>query len=153
MPSLELKIPPLALTAIALLLILAVGLLRPMASLAFAGHPVAAAVVAGLGLVVMLGAAAQFRLRRTTLDPRAPGKARHFVATGLYRISRNPMYLGMALMVLGAALWASEPISYLLVALFCAYLTEFQIKPEERILEASFGSEYLAFKAKVRRWI
>jgi len=153
MPALELKVPPLALTAITLVLISAAGLVAPMASLAFAGHAAAAAIVAGAGLAVMLGAAAQFRLRRTTLDPRAPGKARHFVATGLYRISRNPMYLGMALMVLGAALWASEPISYLLVALFCAYLTEFQIKPEERILEARFGPEYLAFKARVRRWL
>lgn len=69
MPALELKVPPLALTAITLVLIAAAGLVAPMASLAFAGHAAAAAIVAGAGLAVMLGAAAQFRLRRTTLAP------------------------------------------------------------------------------------
>ena len=76
MPALELKVPPLALTAITLVLIAAAGLVAPMASLAFAGHAAAAAIVAGAGLAVMLGCGVQFRLRRTTLDPRAPGKAR-----------------------------------------------------------------------------
>lgn len=92
-------------------------------------------------------------MQRTTLDPRVPGKASHFVARGLFRISRNPMYLGMALLLLGISCWTANAVAYALVVVFCLYLTEFQIKPEERALQALFGQEYLAYKARVRRWV
>jgi protein-S-isoprenylcysteine O-methyltransferase Ste14 len=63
------------------------------------------------------------------------------------------MYLGMALVLFGVAAWRSNAIGYLVLGMFCIYLTEFQIKPEERALEGVFGSEYLAYRATVRRWI
>lgn len=153
MPSLELRIPPLLLTAAFLALVWGASLLWPGGALPFPGHRAAAIALAALGLVVLLGAALQFRLQGTTLNPLAPDQASRFVAQGLYRVSRNPMYLGMALLLLGAACWTSNAAAYGLVVMFCTYLTVFQIKPEERALQARFGSEYLSYKAKVRRWV
>jgi protein-S-isoprenylcysteine O-methyltransferase Ste14 len=128
-------------------------MLFPAAAVPFPGDRVAAIVALVLGLGCLFGSALQFRLERTTLDPRTPGNARRFVVTGLYLFSRNPMYLGMALLLLGAAAWTSNAIGYLLFGLFCIYLTEFQIKPEERALEKLFGADFMEYKARVRRWI
>ncbi len=63
------------------------------------------------------------------------------------------MYLGMAVALLGLSAWFSTVLGYALIPLFCLYITEFQIKPEERALLASFGAEYEAYMAKVRRWV
>lgn len=151
--ALELKVPPLALTALALVPILAAGQWLQVAELPFPGHRVVSIAALVIGLTILFGAALQFRLQHTTLDPRVPAKASEFVAKGLYRFSRNPMYLGMALVLFGAAAWRSNGVGYLVVVIFCGYLTEFQIGPEERALERVFGSEYLAYKSRVRRWI
>ncbi len=151
--ALELKVPPLALTALALVPILAAGQWLQIAELPFPGHRVVSIAALVIGLTILFGAALQFRLQHTTLDPRVPGKATEFVAKGLYRFSRNPMYLGMALVLFGVAAWRSNGVGYLVVGLFCAYLTEFQIKPEEQALEGLFGATYSAYKARVRRWV
>jgi protein-S-isoprenylcysteine O-methyltransferase Ste14 len=63
------------------------------------------------------------------------------------------MYLGMALVLFGVADWRSNGVGYLVVGLFCGYLTEFQIKPEEQTMERLFGNVYLTYKTSVRRWI
>jgi protein-S-isoprenylcysteine O-methyltransferase Ste14 len=83
----------------------------------------------------------------------SPHKASAVVASGLYRWSRNPMYLGMALSLLGVAAWPSALTGYLLVLGFCRYLTRFQIIPEEKALLAAFGPEFAQYMAKVRRWV
>jgi protein-S-isoprenylcysteine O-methyltransferase Ste14 len=151
--ALELKVPPLALTAIALVPVLAAGQWFQAAEFPFPGHRAISIVALAFGVAILLGAALQFRLKHTTLDPRVPAKASEFVAKGLYRFSRNPMYLGMALVLFGVAAWRSNAVSYLLVGAFCIYLTEFQIKPEERALDGLFGDEYAAYRLLVRRWI
>lgn len=152
MPSLELKIPPLALTAVTLGLIVALAWFFPAANLAIPGHRVVAAVLAGVGLVCLIGAARQFRRAETTLNPFAPEHTATLVITGLYRYTRNPMYLGMALLLAAAAAWFASVPGLLLVAVFCAYLTRFQIEPEERAMAARFGAQYAAYRARVRRW-
>ena len=91
--------------------------------------------------------------RSVPLSPMAPSRASSIVATGLFAWSRNPMYLGMAVALLGLSAWFGTVLGYALVPLFCVYITEFQIKPEERALMASFGAEYEAYMAKVRRWV
>ena len=63
------------------------------------------------------------------------------------------MYLGMAVVLLGLAAWASALAGYFLVAAFCWYLTLFQIIPEETALLATFGPEFAQYMAKVRRWV
>jgi protein-S-isoprenylcysteine O-methyltransferase Ste14 len=151
--NLELRVPPLLLTAIAALVAWGAAKLLPAASLPFPWHQALAGATAVAGAVFLLGAALQFRLRRTTLDPRAPDKATHFVARGLYGLSRNPMYVGMAALLLALALWHANVAALGVVGAFCAYLTAFQIKPEERALEQRFGAAYLQYKVSVRRWL
>jgi protein-S-isoprenylcysteine O-methyltransferase Ste14 len=83
----------------------------------------------------------------------SPDRASALISSGIYRWSRNPMYFGMALLLLGVAAWGSTLAGYLLVLAFCWFLTRFQIIPEERALLAAFGQEFAQYMARVRRWI
>ncbi|HMM65472.1 MAG TPA: isoprenylcysteine carboxylmethyltransferase family protein [Dokdonella sp.] len=94
-----------------------------------------------------------FRKAKTTLNPLAPDRSTSIVQTGPYALTRNPMYLGMALVLTGLCTYLANPISLLAVALFVAYITRFQIIPEERLLFAKFGDPYGEYKRSVRRWL
>ena len=104
------------------------------------------------GLVVILGWW-DFRRARTTVDPTRPHKATSLVVTGVYRFSRNPMYLGFGLLLLGWAAFLDSGYSLLLLPLFVVSLTHLQIKPEELALRDRFGEEWEAYARRVRRWI
>lgn len=107
----------------------------------------------GAGLAFDVLGLLAFRRAQTTINPLSPGKASHLVATGVYRVTRNPMYVGMALVLCGwAVLLASLPVVLGPVA-FVAFITRFQIVPEERFLAAKFGDDYARFCQQVRRWL
>jgi len=74
-------------------------------------------------------------------------------ASGIYRVTRNPMYLGMLLVLVGWAVFLANGLAVIAIALFPAYITRFQIKPEERALTALFGEQYASYSSRVRRWI
>lgn len=151
--ALELRVPPLLLTGAVAGLMAATAWALPGWNRPFAGqHAVALAAVAG-GLGVMVAGAWQFRRQGTTLDPRDPTRTHHIVDGGVYRLTRNPMYLGMAVALLGVAAWWGSVPGLAWVAGFCAYLTVFQIQPEERLLRKRFGAGYEAYQARVRRWL
>lgn len=111
------------------------------------------------GLLALLGASAgiggvlAFHHHKTTHSPMAPERATKVVQTGLYRFSRNPMYLGLALLLAAWVMALGAPVALLAVPAFMATLTRLQIQPEERILAAKFGAEYQAYLASVRRWL
>jgi protein-S-isoprenylcysteine O-methyltransferase Ste14 len=151
--QLELRIPPLALVAMFVVGIAMVTVYVPLVAVPLPGHKFAAAALALAGLLLALVGVLQFRRARTTVNPMSPAKASALVSSGIYRWSRNPMYLGMALLLLGVAAWGSTLAGYLLVLAFCWFLTRFQIIPEERVLLAAFGQEFAQYMAKVRRWI
>ena len=153
MRQLELKIPPLALCAIVALAIVTIGDLAPIANAPFPGHRGVAVALLLVGIAVAAAAVVQFRLVKTTVNPMLPNRASSIVASGVFSLSRNPMYVGMALALLGLSAWRSTLPGYALVPLFCLYMTEFQIKPEERALLARFGEEFASYVAKVRRWL
>ncbi len=94
-----------------------------------------------------------FRRQRTTANPLAPGRASAVVQSGPYRFTRNPMYLGLALLLLALCLWRGQPVALLALVLFVAYITRFQIQPEERALLAKFGPPYADYLRRVRRWL
>lgn len=94
----------------------------------------------------------QFFKSKTTIDPSNPSKASKLVSSGLYQYSRNPMYLGMLLMLLAWGLWLGNAFNVLLAAGFVAYMNKFQIIPEEEVLANLFGKEYAQYCALVRRW-
>ena len=82
-----------------------------------------------------------------------PESASALVVSGIYRLTRNPMYLGFLLILLGWALFLSNGLAVLAVPAFVFYMNRFQIEPEERALAAIFGAEFVAYKSHVRRWL
>jgi protein-S-isoprenylcysteine O-methyltransferase Ste14 len=119
----------------------------------FPGRAAFAALLAAAGLFIDAVSVAAFIRARTTINPLAPAKAEKLVASGLFKMSRNPMYLGMLLMLVGAFVYFGEGLNALLLGLFVVLINEFQIKPEERALEEKFGDDYRAYKKRVRRWL
>ena len=151
--SWELRIPPLLLCGLLMLAIAASNQVLHGTSLAPKGLPWLASGLMLLGLGIMLAGAIQFRLHKTTLDPRYPERTQQIVTSGIYRITRNPMYLGMAIMLIGLSSWWLHLPGYALALAFCVYINRFQIKPEERFLLAQFGNSYSDYQQKTRRWI
>ena len=94
-----------------------------------------------------------FLKARTTVNPLDPAAATKLVTGGLYRFTRNPMYLGFALLLLAWGIFLANVAALLGVPAFVLYMNRFQIAPEERALEARFGAEYSRYCARVRRWI
>lgn len=119
----------------------------------FPGRNGLAAGVAATGLFIDLVSVAAFIRARTTVNPLAPDKANALVMSGLYRISRNPMYLGMLMILLGWAIHLGDALAFLPAGLFIVLIEVLQIRPEERALEEKFGDDYRAYKKRVRRWI
>jgi protein-S-isoprenylcysteine O-methyltransferase Ste14 len=149
----ELRIPPLFLVATVAAAIILVSVFVPAANVHWPGHRVLAVCAFVLGPVLAGLGVFQFRRARTTVSPLRPARTQAIVRTGVYRWSRNPMYLGMALALLGLAAWWSSVPGYLAVPAFVAYLTRFQIVPEERALLAKFGPAFGDYTLQVRRWL
>ena len=106
-----------------------------------------------IGCVSCVAGVVSFKLAKTTVNPNKPEQASKLVTSGIYRISRNPMYLGFAFILAGWGVWLSSVWAMLGVVGFIGYLTLFQILPEERALTKLFGEEFTAYKARVRRWL
>jgi protein-S-isoprenylcysteine O-methyltransferase Ste14 len=106
-----------------------------------------------LGSVVSFLGVIEFKKAQTTISPLAPHESTSLVMSGIYRLSRNPMYVGLCLVLLGWACWLENGLSFLMLPLFVVYINRFQIVPEERHLQEKFGDEFADYAAKVRRWI
>jgi protein-S-isoprenylcysteine O-methyltransferase Ste14 len=113
---------------------------------------VALALVA-IGQSISISGMVSFRRAKTTMNPIKPSAASSLVTNGVYRFTRNPMYLGLSITLMGWAVFLSNPLALLAVPLFVLYMERFQINPEERVLSSLFGAEYAAYKEKVRRWL
>lgn len=151
--SLQLRIPPLAVTVMTGSLAWAAARVHPEASLEFAARPWLALAFVAAGIACSVLGVASFRRARTTVNPMQPGAATTLVVSGIYRITRNPMYLGFLFLLLGEVVWLAHPLALLAAPAFISYLNEFQIAPEERALRQSFGTEYSVYATHVRRWI
>ncbi len=110
-------------------------------------------VVASLGGVISGAGAREFKRAKTTVNPLHPERATSVVTTGIYRFTRNPMYVGIVFVLLGCFIAFGGVSSALGLPAFIAYITRYQIRPEEQVLLAKFGSEYAAYKGQVRRWL
>jgi len=150
---LELKVPPLVLVAVTSVAMWLSAVALPCLS---ASHPyrlpVAGAILfAGLGIIGL--GVLSFRLARTTVNPLDPGSTTSLVTTGVYRWTRNPMYLGFLLVLIAWGVWLFNAISVAWIVLFAWYLQRFQIVPEERALRSIFGAKFGEYARKVRRWL
>ena len=150
--SLELRIPPVALLII-FAAVMAVLAYAVPASVSVPERLTVAVVLVVAGALVALAGVVAFRRHKTTVNPFTPEQSSSLVATGIYRFSRNPMYLGFLLALVGWCAYLANWVSALLLPVFVAYLNRFQIQPEERALKERFGQQFLAYSQSVRRWL
>jgi protein-S-isoprenylcysteine O-methyltransferase Ste14 len=149
---LELRIPPPVVGLALAAAMWAVTHATPMVRLPQLVRLLVAAAVAALGIAVAVGGVISFRRAKTTVNPLKPERSAALVATGVYSFTRNPMYLGMALVLVAWAVYLSSIWSLSGPVLFVLYITAFQIVPEERVLAELFGAQYAEYKTRVRRW-
>ncbi len=153
MKALELKIPPVAVFIVVALLM---HLAHTFAAGAHIAVPFSLAIlfvsIAISGVVGISGIVA-FRQAKTTVNPVKPEEASSVVDSGIYRYTRNPMYLGLLVLLIGLSIYYQNLLSVALNIVFVMYMNRFQIEPEEAVLEKKFGEEYLDYKQSVRRWI
>jgi protein-S-isoprenylcysteine O-methyltransferase Ste14 len=124
-----------------------------MADFALPAKAALAAVLTATGLCFGLVAFFQFRRAGTTVHPTKPQESSVLVVGGIYRVTRNPMYLGVLLILTAWAAWLGNGAAFVLLPCFVAYLNRFQIAPEERALEAHFGDAFAGYRRVVRRWL
>ncbi len=106
-----------------------------------------------IGRAITVAAGRRFRQARTTFDPLKPSEASSLLTDGVFRISRNPMYLGLLLLLIGWALWLGTVSPWLVLPCFVIVISVWQIVPEEQALDGLFGEQYLAYRRSVRRWL
>jgi protein-S-isoprenylcysteine O-methyltransferase Ste14 len=141
MTALEFKVPPVALTLLFALMMWLTSIYEAPLPFPLPWRRAIAFFVCCAGLVIGLGGVVAFRRAKTTVNPITPEATTTMVTSGLYRFSRNPMYLGLLLVLIG---W---------VPLFVLYMNRFQIIPEERVLSGKFAHQFTTYKKTVRRWI
>ncbi|WP_417704625.1 methyltransferase family protein [Rheinheimera aquimaris] len=153
MKALELKIPPVALAVLFALAIWLLAQLTPSLAVPLLWRQVLAGIFTVTGIVIALSGVLAFRKANTTVDPRVPQQSSSLVIRGIYRYSRNPMYLGFLLLLLALACYLMNVAAIALLPLFVLYMNRFQIVPEERFLLQKFGADYQAYCERVRRWL
>jgi protein-S-isoprenylcysteine O-methyltransferase Ste14 len=151
--ALELKLSPVmtAIVLAALMWLLAHN--TPGFSLAPELRLTALVVLFAAGAVIGFAGVWSFRRARTTVNPWRPRASSALVVSGVYRRTRNPMYLGLLLALAGWGLYLANPYSLLLALTFVPYMNRFQIRPEERALQQTWGEEFVDYCRRVRRWL
>lgn len=153
MSMIELKVPPLILVLVAGTVMWTIALAAPSFTWSFPHRRLVGLVIALVGGVVEILGIVAFIKARTTFNPTTPHAASSLVTEGIYRISRNPMYLGFLLALVGWAAFLGNTLSLAIIPGFVVYMNRFQIVPEERVLLAMFGDDFAAYMQRVRRWI
>jgi len=153
MRALELKIPP---PAVALLIAAAMWFgarVGPLLELPLLVRTAAFIAIGVLGGATAFAGDMEFRRVKTTINPFKPENTTALVTSGVYRFTRNPMYFGLTLIVLGWAAFLCSAWALAGPIFFVLYINRFQIEPEERILSAKFGAAYSDYVSRVRRWL
>lgn len=150
---LALRVPPLAVTLLAGLGAWLIARAFPVVRLE---SPVLFPLAVAFGLIgggCSLFGVVSFRQARTTVNPMQPSAASALVVSGVYRFTRNPMYLGFLGLLLAELAWLGSPIAAIAAPALIAYLNRFQIAPEECALRERFGMEFVAYTTRVPRWL
>ncbi|NHF59359.1 isoprenylcysteine carboxylmethyltransferase family protein [Flavobacteriaceae bacterium TP-CH-4] len=148
----KLKIPPALVFLFFGVLMYLLAEFLPVGYFDFFGRKYLIIALLVLSVVFGVGALFHFFGSKTTIDPMLPSKASNLVTTGLYRFSRNPMYLALLLVLLAWGIWLGNAFNTLVAAGFVGYMNRYQIIPEEEALTKLFGREYVQYCVKVRRW-
>ena len=153
MSALELKIPPVAVTLLFVALMWLLAQATPGLPLAMGWRVGLLAIGVVAGAAVGLAGVWSFRRARTTVNPLNPERSSALVVDGVFRLSRNPMYLGLLMALAGWGLFLANAPSLLLALAFVPYMNRFQIGPEERAMEQAYGQSFTEYRRRVRRWL
>jgi protein-S-isoprenylcysteine O-methyltransferase Ste14 len=149
----KLKIPPALQVAIFAFLIWLISKLTADKHLDFEYQKEFSWFIFAFGVFIGIIAVYAFRKAQTTVDPRNPDKASKLVIVGIYKVSRNPMYLGLFFILLAFIIKLGNLYAVPVLFVYVWYITTFQIKPEEIALKDLFGEDYSHYLKNVRRWI
>jgi protein-S-isoprenylcysteine O-methyltransferase Ste14 len=151
--ALELRIPPLLLVLFAALGMHGADRYLPGLNFVFPEQKWVAGLLGAVGVGIVVAGVVAFRRARTTVDPLHPERAALLVTGGVYRMTRNPMYLGMLLALGGTAVYIGNWGALALLPCFVAVIARLQIVPEERWMQERFGDDFQAYRRRVRRWL
>jgi len=153
MKILETKIPPPIVAAVFAALIWWVAGYLPKTYFGITSKTIVVTVLLALGILFDLSGLTRFLGARTTINPIKPHNASALVQSGIYKFTRNPMYVGLVFLLTAWCIYLDCPVALVAVAGFMLYIHVFQILPEERTLAKLFGEEYHEYQARVRRWL
>lgn len=151
--TLDHKIPPPLVAALIALTMWSLSAYQPSLPISSEVKLFLAIALVIIGALFDLSGLLAFRRSKTTINPMSPDKTSALVTEGIYRITRNPMYVGLVLFLTAWAIYLSNLWPFFGPVLFVIYINRFQIQPEESALKNKFGSEYIAYTDRVRRWI
>ncbi|KKD60230.1 protein-S-isoprenylcysteine methyltransferase [Grimontia sp. AD028] len=153
MDSLKLKIPPVIVVALALALMKVISLFTPASEWLVSLPSGLFLLFVAIGAFVAVSGVVEFRRHKTTVNPMLTTEATALVSGGIYKITRNPMYLGMLLALVGGVFYWANLFTALGCLAFVFYMNRFQIEPEEAYLTGQFPDAFPEYMTKVRRWI
>ncbi len=151
--KLNLKIPPVAQAIIAIIFICLLDQYLPLYQINFPFQKTMAAALMTTGLGIALSGVYAFRKSKTTVDPRTPEKASQLVIIGIYKHTRNPMYLGLTFILTSICVLLGTISTIFAIITFILFINKYQIIPEETALKKIFGNNYLQYLQSVRRWL
>lgn len=153
MNALELKVPPPIVALVTAAAMWGISRLGAAIEIPDLVRHIVTATLGVAGGCISLAGVVSFRRAETTVNPMKPENTSSLVTGGIYRVTRNPMYLGLLLVLLAWAVFLSSAWALVGPVAFVLYIDRFQIAPEERVMTALFGAGYFAYKARVRRWL
>lgn len=153
MRVLELKVPPPMVALVTAVLMWLISWSLPLFAFVFPARNALGIALVTAGFMIAISGVVTFRRAKTTVNPTKPQSSSSLVSWGVYRVTRNPMYLGLFLILIAWAIFLSKPIAFLFLPAYILYIDSFQIVPEERVLTTLFGPDFIAYKSRVRRWL
>ena len=149
----KLKVPPAAQAILFGLLMYIIDKYITIGNFSFIGQTVTAITIFSIGILITIIAIWRFIKAKTTSDPTNPSKATTLVTHGIYKYSRNPMYLTILIVLFSWMIALGNIFNIIVLIIFVYYITTYQIKPEEEALTKLFKNDYTNYCNKVRRWI
>ena len=153
MKYLELKIPPPLLAALFAAIMWGLSKALPTFTLANYVTWITPSLVTLIGVWFAVLGVKSFRSAKTTVSPTRPNEASVLVTTGIYKVTRNPMYVGLFFLLFAWGMVLNNWLSLGCTPIFVLYMNRFQITVEERELLKIFGSDYETFTQNVKRWL
>ncbi len=147
-----LRIPPALVFLIFAAAMYVLAIYLPVGYFDFFGRYLLIKILIAIAIIAGSLAIFQFFRSKTSIDPSKLSKTTALVTKGVYRFSRNPMYLSLLLLLLAWGLWLGNAFNSIIAAAFVSYMNKYQIIPEEGMLSELFGKEYEQYKIRVRRW-